>query len=104
MNDPLTWALSALGGAALGAIFFGGLWWTVLKGVSSVYPALWFLLSGLLRTGIVVAGFYFISGGLWQRLAAAFAGFVGARLLVMRLTRRGQENPRPPMRETRHAP
>jgi F1F0 ATPase subunit 2 len=104
MNEPLVWALSALGGAALGAVFFGGLWWTVQKGVSSASPALWFLCSGLLRTAIVVAGFYFISAGAWQRLAAAFAGFVCARLLVIRLTRPALANPSQPIREIRHAP
>ena len=104
MNEPLTWALSALGGAALGAIFFGGLWWTVQKGVSSESPALWFLGSWLLRTVIVVAGFYFVSAGNWQRLAAAFAGFIGARLLVIRLTRLARAVPSQSMPENRHAP
>ena len=36
----------------LGAFFFGGLWWTVQKGVTSETPALWFLGSLLLRTGV----------------------------------------------------
>ena len=42
----------SLAGALLGAFFFGGLWWTVQKGVASERPALWFLGSLLLRTGI----------------------------------------------------
>jgi F1F0 ATPase subunit 2 len=70
----------------LGAIFFGGLWWTVLKGVASPRPALWFLGSLLLRTGMVVAGFYFVSGGDWKRLLACLFGFVIARLIIIRLT------------------
>jgi F1F0 ATPase subunit 2 len=34
---PLIWLLAALvgGRGLLGAIFFGGLWWTVRKGLSS---------------------------------------------------------------------
>ena len=44
----LPWRFVA--GALLGAFFFGGLWWTVQKGVTSEQPALWFLGSLLLRT------------------------------------------------------
>ena len=58
MNEPLMLVLAVVAGVLLGAIFFGGLWWTVRKGVSSTRPALWFLGSLLLRTGIVLAGFY----------------------------------------------
>jgi len=42
MNELLTLALALVTGLLLGAIFFGGLWWTVRKGVSSKQPALWF--------------------------------------------------------------
>ena len=60
--------LAWLAGRLLGAIFFGGLWWTVRKGVSSNAPALWFFGSLLLRMSIVLAGFYFVSA---RPLAAA---------------------------------
>ena len=40
MNDVLTLALALLVGALLGAFFFGGLWWTVHKGVASERPEL----------------------------------------------------------------
>ena len=62
MNETLTLALALAAGVLLGAIFFGGLWWTVRKGVSSQRPALWFLGSLLLRMSIALAGFYFVSG------------------------------------------
>ena len=87
MNEPLILMLAWLAGAGLGAIFFGGLWWTVRKGASSPNPALWFLGSMLLRMGIVVAGFYYVSGGQWKRLAACLLGFIIARFGVMWLTR-----------------
>ena len=52
MNDPCCHCCSQeLAGLVLGAIFFGGLWWTVRKGLSSQQPALWFLGSMLLRMG-----------------------------------------------------
>ena len=50
MNDILPLALALAAGLLLGAFFFGGLWWTVQKGVASERPALWFLGSLLLRT------------------------------------------------------
>ena len=86
-------ALALVAGLVLGAIFFGGLWWTVRKGVLSKHPATCFLGSLLLRTGIILAGFYFVAGGHWQWLLACLLGFVIARLIVTRLTR-GSVSPR----------
>ncbi len=78
---------SWLAGGVLGTIFFGGLWWTVRRGVSSQQPALWFLGSMLARMGVALAGFYFAAGGHWQRLLACLLGFVTARVVVTRMTR-----------------
>lgn len=104
MNDPLMLVVAGAAGLALGAVFFGGLWWTVRKAVSSSRPALWFVGSMLLRTGIVLVGFYFVGSGQWQRLLACLLGFVIARFLVMRLTRAPVEHPTPQTKEARHAP
>ena len=60
MSDILALALAFVAGTLLGAFFFGGLWWTVQKGMTSEAPALWFLGSLLLRTGLILAGFYFV--------------------------------------------
>lgn len=87
MNDSLNLVFALVAGIMLGAIFFGGLWWTVRKGVSSKHPAFWFFGSMLLRMCIVLLGFYFILGDNWQRLLAGLLGFIVARLIVMRLTR-----------------
>jgi F1F0 ATPase subunit 2 len=87
MTEALTLVLAGLAGGVLGAVFFAGLWWTVRKGMSSKQPALWFLGSLLLRMTIVLAGFYFISGGHWERLLVCFLGFVLARPVVTWLTR-----------------
>jgi len=102
-------ALSA--GLLLGAVFFGGLWWTVRRGVSSPRPAAWFLGSLLVRTGIILAGFYFASDGQGDRLLACLAGFVIARLLVIRFVIRfvtrlagpPVEAPSSPAQEAGHA-
>ncbi|MEO8615608.1 MAG: ATP synthase subunit I [Luteolibacter sp.] len=92
MNDPLTWILAGAAGVALGAIFFGGLWWTIQKGLASPRPATLFLTSVVLRLAVAIVGFYFVSGGQWRRLLACLVGFVVARLTVTWLTRdKGRE-------------
>ncbi len=87
MNEPLMLVLSGLAGGLLGVLFFGGLWWTVRKGLASPRPALWFLGSLLIRTAIILAGFYFVGRGDGKRLLVCLLGFIIARFVVMRLTR-----------------
>lgn len=98
MSEILQLALSLLAGTLLGVVFFGGLWWTVLQGMSARQPALWFIASLLLRVGITLTGFYFVSGGDWQRLLACLLGFIIARLIATRLTSM------PRLKEADHAP
>jgi F1F0 ATPase subunit 2 len=93
--------LAFLAGAALGGIFFGGLWWTIRKGLSSKQPALWFVPSLLLRMSIVLAGLYVVAHGHWQRLLLCLFGFVIARLIVKWLTR---ENLAPAAPAVHYAP
>ena len=104
MSSFLSLALSLVAGALLGAIFFGGLWWTVRKGVASQRPALWFVGSLLLRMSVALAGFYFASGGRWERLLVCLLGFVVARLVVTWLIRPSTENQTRSAREAGHAP
>jgi F1F0 ATPase subunit 2 len=103
MNEPLSLASALLVGVLLGAFFFGGLWWTVRQGLTSKRVVLWFFGSMLLRTGIVLLGFYLILGDNWKRLLAGLLGFIIARLIVMRLTRAAQQ-PVQPARKAGHAP
>ena len=104
MNDVLFLLLASGAGLGLGAIFFGGLWWTVRRGLSSHGPALWFLGSLLLRTGIVLAGFYLVGRGNWPRMVVCLVGFMIARFLVMRLTRTPVENKNTKAKQPRYAP
>ena len=104
MDEPAILVLAGGAGVLLGAVFFGGLWWTVGKGVSSRQPALWFFGSLLLRTSIALAGFYVVSGGHWERLLACLLGFVIARFIVTRLTRPPVEHHNSQAREAGHAP
>jgi len=104
MNEALHLMLALVAGVLLGAMFFGGLWWTVQKGVSSKWSALWFFGSLLLRTSIALAGFYFIARDNWEKLPVCLLGFIMARLIVTCLTRLPRENQIHPAQEVSHAP
>jgi F1F0 ATPase subunit 2 len=74
-------------GMVLGALFFGGLWWTVRRGLTAANPALWFGLSALLRMAITVSGLYYIARSGWPSLLACLCGLLMARVAATRLTR-----------------
>ncbi len=104
MNEPVSLASALVTGVLLGALFLGGLWWTVRQGLSSKRVAGWFLGSLLLRMGVVLAGFYFVSGGHWEQLLLCLLGFVMARLVVTWLMQPSGENRPPQTLEGSHAP
>ena len=104
MNEMLNLVQALVTGVLLGAIYFGGLWWTIQKAVSSKQPALWFFASLLVRMSIALAGFYFVGRGHWERLVVCLLGFILARLAVMWLTRPSGENQTRPAQEASHAP
>ena len=85
MNEILSLVLAFVAGISLGVIFFGGLWWTVQNGKGSKRPALWFFSSFLLRTGLVLLGFYFVENGHWERTIMCLLGFVMARIIAQHL-------------------
>jgi len=87
MNEFLILAVAFAAGLLLGAVFFGGLWWTIQQSIRSNGPALLFGCSFLIRTFIAVAGFYFACQGDWRRLLACLSGFLLARIFVTRMTR-----------------
>jgi F1F0 ATPase subunit 2 len=87
MDEFVSLAPALAAGLLLGAFFFGGLHWTVIRGLSSPRPSLWFAGSMLLRMSITLAGFYFVGREDWQRWLLCLLGFVLARLVVKWLTR-----------------
>ncbi len=103
MNDILALMPVLITGMFLGGFFFGGLWWTVRKGLTSLHPATWFMGSLVLRTSITLAGFYIISGGQWEKLLICLLGFSIVRPLVTRLAQLPQNPSRLEQRES-HAP
>jgi F1F0 ATPase subunit 2 len=104
MSEMLPLIFAGITGLLIGAIFFGGLWWTVRKGLFSKQPALWFVGSMLLRTGIALAGFYFVGRGDWERLLTCLLGFVIARFVVTWLTPAPVEHHNTRAEEASHAP
>ncbi len=87
MNETAYMILSFIAGLALGALFFGGLWFTVKKAVNAKIPALWIFISFFFRISITLVGFYFVSSGDWKRLLICVAGFILARTLVIHFTK-----------------
>ena len=104
MSETLTLLLACVAGVGLGAVFFGGLLWTVRKGISSKQPALWFFGSLVVRMSIVLPVVYFIGRGHWERLLVCLLGFIVARLIVTRLARTPVQHHNSPAMETSHAP
>ncbi len=86
MTHATTLALNLSIGAALGAAFYGGLWWTVCH-LPTRHGGPWLLGSFAVRTLIVLTGFYAVARGSSYGLAACIMGFLAARITVTRLTR-----------------
>lgn len=103
MNELLTLLLVTLAGFVLGVFFFGGLWWTVQKVLSSSRPTLWLLGSLMLRTTVVLAGLYVVAGDDWQKLLFCLAGFIIARIIITRYTGLQKKQHILPAREVDHA-
>jgi F1F0 ATPase subunit 2 len=82
-------------GLLLGGVFYGGLWWTVRRSVSTRRLGVWLIGSFLLRAAITVSGFYFVAQDDWRAVLACLLGFVAARIGVTCLTRT------PPERKSR---
>jgi F1F0 ATPase subunit 2 len=107
MNETLALVIDGAVGVVLGLLFFGGLWWTVRKCMTSDRAGAWMLGSLLLRMGIAMGGFYLVSNGQLQPLLACLAGFFSARLAVTWLTRCRTDAPAAAankVRKASHAP
>jgi F1F0 ATPase subunit 2 len=83
-------------GGFLGAVFFGGLWWTIQRALTAANPARWFAGSLLLRMSLVLAGFYAIAGAGWQALMVSLIGFLLSRMVVTRVVRPALRNQNAP--------
>ena len=84
MGENLYLILSFSSGMALGAFYFLSLWKTLQKITDAPSPGFVMLRSYLIRTSVVLAGFYLVMDGHWQRAVAALLGFVVMRMILTR--------------------
>jgi F1F0 ATPase subunit 2 len=81
--------LAFITGMGLGVFFSLNLWSSVRRMTDEQTP--WYFIYGsfILRMLVVVLGFYLVMAGRWERLVAAFLGFVLVReIMVRRLGRK----------------
>ena len=88
MNEMIHLIPALLAGVILGVLFFGGLWYTVRKGLNSKNPTLIFMGSLFLRMAIVILGFYFVGANNWKKMLVCLGGFLIARIVISRVTKK----------------
>jgi F1F0 ATPase subunit 2 len=76
--------LALLAGIVLGFVYFGGLWYTVQRINQAKHQALLFIGSFLLRTLVVLVGFYLVADGRIERIAVSLLGFLVARQYIIK--------------------
>lgn len=79
------WCLSFVVGAGIGAIFFMGLWWTILLRFSCRSLMLWWWASFIFRIAVVAAIFYLIANEHFARYMFMLLGFMLSRKIVLNL-------------------
>ena len=77
-------ALALIAGLILGAFYYGGLWWTVRQVQTSKQPGLLFAASFIVRTLVVIGGFWLVSHGDWLLILVCLAAFIGIRMVLTR--------------------
>jgi F1F0 ATPase subunit 2 len=71
-------------GATAGAMYLWALWLSVLQLSRSRHGGLWLLASAGLRIAALLAAFYWIGDGRWERLVACTLGFFAVRVVATR--------------------
>lgn len=71
-------------GAALGLLYFLGLWATVRRVAAMRRGSPWLVGSFVLRLAVLLVGLYWIGAGDWRRFVAALAGIFLVRLALTR--------------------
>ena len=87
MSDLEQIGLASLFGVILGVIFFGGLLWTIQRGLHSQQPALTFVVSYFIRLFAVMLGFWWMASSHWGSIFACLCAFVAVRFLFTRFGR-----------------
>lgn len=83
-------ALSLLAGTGAGALFFEGLWRTVLKATGSTKAIPVLMVSFFARAILLLLVLWAVSRGDAFRLAACMTGFLIGRMIILRFRRGGR--------------
>ncbi len=76
-------------GLGVGALFYLGLWWTVVRHCSPGSRALWLWMSFIVRIAAVAAIFYLIAGDHVTRYILTLLGFMLSRKIVVKMKTTG---------------
>jgi F1F0 ATPase subunit 2 len=85
--NPSDLIIPFAGGLLLSGVYFAALWLTVRRLPQARNPLLLLGISFLLRTAVLLGGFYCLMQGRWERLVACLAGFFIVRTVCVIQTR-----------------
>ncbi len=91
MTEPVRLLVSCSAGLLAGSVFFGGLWWTVVRVATARSPKLLLLESFLVRAAVALLVLYFSAGEDMVGFGGYLLGFLAARTAVMRRLRRSPQ-------------
>ena len=81
--DILQLAVPFVAGTVLGLIYFGGLWLTVRDVHRAKHPVGLLFFSFVARVAVVLAAFYLLMDGRWERMVSSLIGFLIVRQVLM---------------------
>ena len=74
--------IAFLVGAALGGVYFGGLYFSIRKMNEVKHPALLMVVSFFLRMGVLVAVFYFVAKRGYKDMLFTLIGVIIVRFII----------------------
>lgn len=90
MNTAIYFVAAFLGGMVLGAFYFLNLWKTVKKVTDGQGKGSSLIVDFFIRISVVLAGFYIIMSGRWERMAIALLGFIIMREILKHILGRNK--------------
>jgi F1F0 ATPase subunit 2 len=76
--------LPLLAGMIMAWFYFGMLWITIRQLPGTRNPGMLALGAYIFRMGFILAGFYFVSDGRWERILVCLGGFILMRKILVR--------------------
>lgn len=80
---PLSIATGLAAGALMGGLYFGGLWWSVLKIKTVERKKLFLFFSWLFRCVFLCGGLFFLANHNSQMLLGAAVGLLSVRFVIV---------------------